>query len=353
MRAPGWGRLTAGCVLGVVVLGAVGVPVLGPTGAPAGHTRAGADAPTIRALTAADVVLRVRAEPDDTSRSSRVAAPGSVEGLTSAPTAASVLPPGLTGPPGSTGPLGVPDRVLAAYHSADVLLARTRPGCAMPWWLLAGIGKVESGHASGGRVDRDGRTRGEVLGPLLDGSLAGTMVITDTDRGVMDGDAAFDRAVGPMQFLPGTWRGVGTDADRDGTADPHDVDDAAATAGVYLCRGGGTMADPEQMRAAVLRYNGSDEYADAVITWGTSYRDRAVAVPGQDGTIGPAPVVPAPSAPGTPTAPPTTAPPTSHPTAPPTTTSPTSHPTAPSTTEPPVEPTEPPGAAPEPPEPTP
>ncbi len=249
------------------------------------------------------MVLRVRAEADDASRSSRVAAPGSVEGLTTDPTAASVLPPGLTGPPGSTGPLGVPDRVLTAYHSAEVLLARTRPGCAMPWWLLAGIGKVESGHASGGRVDRHGRTRGEVLGPLLDGSLAGTMVVEDTDRGVMDGDTAFDRAVGPMQFLPGTWRTVGTDADRNGTADPHDVDDAAATAGVYLCRGGGSMTDPDQMRAAVLRYNGSDEYADAVIAWGTSYRDRAVAVPGQDGTIGPLPVVPVVPAPGTPAVP--------------------------------------------------
>ena len=323
-------------MLGVVVLGAVGVP--GPSGAAADATRTtAAGIPTIRHLTADAVVLHVRAAAD-ASRSSRVAAPGSVEGLTAGPTAASVLPPGLTGPPGSTGPLGVPDRVLAAYHSAEELLARTRPGCAVPWWLLAGIGKVESGHASGGRVDRDGRTRGEVLGPLLDGTLAGTMVVRDTDRGVMDGDAAYDRAVGPMQFLPGTWRGVGTDADRDGTADPHDVDDAAATAGVYLCRGGGSMTDPDQLRSAVLRYNGSDEYADAVITWGTSYRDRAVAVPGQAGTIGPAPVVPVVPAPGIPTVPTVpTSPPTTHPASPPTTAPPT-HPTTPPTTEPPVEP---------------
>ena len=234
-------------------------------------------------------MLRVRAEADDASRSSRVSAPGSVEGLTADPTAASVLPPGLTGPPGSTGPLGVPDRVLTAYHSAEVLLARTRPGCAMPWWLLAGIGKVESGHASGGRVDRDGRTRGEVLGPLLDGSLAGTMVVEDTDRGVMDGDTAFDRAVGPDAVPAGhlarPWAPTPT-----ATARPTRTTSTTRPRppGVYLCRGGGSMTDPDQMRAAVLRYNGSDEYADAVITWGTSYRDRAVAVPGQDGTIGPA-----------------------------------------------------------------
>jgi len=37
--------------------------------------------------------------------------------------------------------------------------------------------------------------------------------ITATDGGLMDRDTAYDRAVGPMQFLPGTWRAVGTDAD--------------------------------------------------------------------------------------------------------------------------------------------
>jgi membrane-bound lytic murein transglycosylase B len=340
-------------VLGVVVLGAVGAPVDADLGG-------GTTAPAARAVsrdaarTAADVVLRVSAEAGATAQ---VGLPGTVEGMTAvtaAATAASVLPPGLTGPPGTTGPLGVPDRVLTAYLFAEQQLARTHPGCAMPWWLLAGIGKVESGHAGGGRVDRDGRTRGEVLGPLLDGSLAGTMVIPDTDGGLVDGNTEFDRAVGPMQFLPGTWAFVGTDADRDRTADPHDVDDAATTAGVYLCRGGGSMTEPEQLRSAVLRYNGSEDYVDAVLAWGTSYRDRVVAVPGETGVIAPpaAPVpTPAVPVPTTPAPVPTTTRPTpspTRPTAPPTSAPPTTTPTTAPTTDPAPEPTGEPTAAPSP-----
>ncbi len=45
----------------------------------------------------------------------------------------------------------------------------------------------------------------------------------------------YDRAVGPMQFLPGTWGRWGSDGDRDGVSDPQDVDDAALAAARYLC----------------------------------------------------------------------------------------------------------------------
>jgi len=40
--------------------------------------------------------------------------------------------------------------------------------------------------------------------------------ILDTDGGRLDGDISYDRAVGPMQVLPGTWARFGTDGDRDG-----------------------------------------------------------------------------------------------------------------------------------------
>src|SRR5262245_26392800 len=94
--------------------------------------------------------------------------------------------------------LGIPASLLAAYQNAQTSLARTDPSCHLPWWVLAGIGKIESNHARGGRVDATGRTNGEILGPRLDGSLANTAVISDSDNGRMDGDTRYDRAVGPM-----------------------------------------------------------------------------------------------------------------------------------------------------------
>jgi hypothetical protein len=219
-------------------------------------------------------------------------------------TSATELVPGTTttSPPGTTASSptsevrvlparypdpGIPTRVLQAYQLAAQATAASDPACALPWWLLAGIGRIESGHASGGRVDADGRTRGRILGPLLDGSLVGTRVITDSDSGSMDGNAAYDRAVGPMQFLPGTWRGWGADADGDGRADPHDVDDAALAAARYLCAGAADLSTETGMTRAVLRYNASDTYVASVLSWGRAYRDGVVPVPGREGTVPP------------------------------------------------------------------
>lgn len=153
----------------------------------------------------------------------------------------------------------LPRQALEAYLYA----AATAP-CPVPWWVLAGIGRVES-HHGGGRLDPSGRAT--VHGPTLDGSLAGTAVVTDSDGGVLDGDPAFDRAVGPMQFLPGTWRTMGRDGDADGVADPFDIDDATVAAAAYLCR---AEAD-EDLRGAILAYNPSGVYADAVLQHADRY----------------------------------------------------------------------------------
>jgi len=144
---------------------------------------------------------------------------------------------GSRGGAGAVGAMEIPVSVLAAYHRAEQNIMQSDPSCHLPWWVLAGIGRIESGHASGGRVDESGTTRGTILGPRLDGSLAGTAVIADSDGGALDGDAAYDRAVGPMQFLPGTWRSWGRDGNGDGVVNPHNVYDAATAAGVYLCAG--------------------------------------------------------------------------------------------------------------------
>jgi hypothetical protein len=99
--------------------------------------------------------------------------------------------------------------------------------------LVAAIGRVESDHGryGGNVVGDDGKSTPGVIGPALDGKH-GLTLVTDTDSGAYDHDAVYDRAVGPMQFIPGTWEIVGVDGDADGVRDPQDIDDAAVAAGV-------------------------------------------------------------------------------------------------------------------------
>jgi membrane-bound lytic murein transglycosylase B len=187
--------------------------------------------------------------------------------------------------PGITGDTsGIPGTVLAAYQKAANDLAVAMPGCHLTWPLLAGIGKVESAHASGGKVDANGNTRGHILGPVLNGA-AGMAAIADTDQGVYDGNTSWDRAVGPMQFIPGTWKTFGADGNGDGVKDPHNVFDAARAAGDYLCAGGANLADAQGLVQAVLRYNHSMDYVSTVLRWMQSYSKQTVTIPDTTGTI--------------------------------------------------------------------
>ena len=181
---------------------------------------------------------------------------------------------------------GIPSSVLPAYQRAAAALAVSQPGCGLTWPLLAGIGKVESSHASGGRVDATGLTRGRILGPVLDGG-PGMASISDTDQGRYDGDTRWDRAVGPMQFIPGTWAAFGADGNGDGVKDPHNVYDAARAAGEYLCSGGAALHSPQGLVRAVLRYNHSMDYVSTVLRWMQSYSKSAVKIPDQTGVIPP------------------------------------------------------------------
>ena len=181
--------------------------------------------------------------------------------------------------PSAIGALGIPEIALAAYRNAELALAASEPNCGVSWNLLAAIGRIESGHAGGGKTDAVGTTTTRVLGPTLDGTLAGNNVITDTDGGALDGDNLHDRAIGPMQFIPSTWKNYASDANGDGVADPNNIFDAALSAGKYLCSGGLNLREPAQELQSVLRYNNSMAYAANVLSWSAAYRTGAIPSP--------------------------------------------------------------------------
>ncbi|MFZ3598194.1 lytic transglycosylase domain-containing protein [Streptomyces sp. BH104] len=174
---------------------------------------------------------------------------------------------------------GIPGRVLAAYRGAVKDLASESPGCGVRMPLLAAIGRVESGHARGGALDGNGRTRTPILGPRLDGD-PDVAAIHDSDDGTWDGDRTWDRAVGPAQFIPSTWRRWGSDGNGDGARDPHQIDDAWLAAGRYLCAAGGDLTRGAGIRRAVLAYNHSDSYLELVLSWMRVYGDGAVPTAG-------------------------------------------------------------------------
>jgi membrane-bound lytic murein transglycosylase B len=168
----------------------------------------------------------------------------------------------------SPGALRIPVIVLKAYRNAERMMAAADPGCGISWNLLAGIGRIESMHANGGAVDAQGTAVWPIMGPVLDGSLPGNEVILQS-RG--PSGVTYARALGPMQFLPGTWARFASDAKGNGQADVQNVFDASLAAARYLCSGGLNLRDPSQVMAAVLRYNNSMPYAQNVLGWAAAY----------------------------------------------------------------------------------
>ena len=172
--------------------------------------------------------------------------------------------------------VGIPAVALGAYGSAELTLAAERPGCHLSWAALAGIGSVESDHGryGGAVLQADGTSKPPIIGIPLDGR--GGAVVRDSDGGRYDGDPVYDRAVGPMQFLPSTWRRYGADGDGDGVANPFSLNAAARAAGRYLCAaGGGDLRTAQAWSAAVLTYNDSGTYLAEVTARGNAYAARS------------------------------------------------------------------------------
>ncbi len=114
-------------------------------------------------------------------------------------------------------------------------------GFGKDWYILAAVGKVETNH-------------GENMGP----SSAGAM--------------------GPMQFMPSTWKTSGVDGNGDGVANVMDPRDAIPAAARYLKAGGA----PEDWYAALFSYNHADWYVKKVLGVAEGYRRLA-----DDDRVGP------------------------------------------------------------------
>ncbi|MEV0967934.1 lytic transglycosylase domain-containing protein [Microtetraspora glauca] len=125
------------------------------------------------------------------------------------------------------GLVGRPDSYLELYRKS----AEVCPG--LSWTVLAAIGQVESGH---------GRNNGP--------SSAG--------------------ALGPMQFMPATWKSYGVDGDGDGKADIWSAYDAVPSAAKYLCANGAARGG-EKLRKAVWFYNHSWDYVNKVLGLAEAY----------------------------------------------------------------------------------
>jgi membrane-bound lytic murein transglycosylase B len=169
--------------------------------------------------------------------------------------------------------MNIPQRALLAYAKAELRVRETTPKCGISWTMLAGVGRKESMHGrfGGANIGDDGKLSQPIIGVPLDG-LSGVRAIKDTDKGELDGDATWDHAVGPMQFLPVTWRKWAVRASGDGAPpDPQNMDDAALSAARYLCAVGGDLTKPGGWWSAVLTYNNSATYGQQVFDGQDAY----------------------------------------------------------------------------------
>ncbi|MDM4762312.1 lytic murein transglycosylase [Galbitalea sp. SE-J8] len=277
----GAGRLVALLIAAVVVVtafAAVGVAWISRLDATATRDRVVAQADAVP-------VLAASASPaPGATRTDATPAPGADPGrdgggeggagarLGAAAAAIRIDPAWLAGTAAAT---GVPPVALDAYARATAVLATAEPGCHLGWNTLAGIGRAESAHGTidGTSVAADGTVTPRIVGPALDGGVYGA--IADTDGGAWDGDDRWDRAIGPLQFLPSTWRADGVDASGDGVADPQNLYDASVAAARYLCAPGADLRGGAAWERAIRSYNPADSYLDAVRGAATAYAAAA------------------------------------------------------------------------------
>jgi membrane-bound lytic murein transglycosylase B len=176
----------------------------------------------------------------------------------------------------AAGRAGVPEVAVRSYARAELMLRTSDPACGLGWTTLAGLGYVESQHGTLGSraLLADGRSSSPILGPALDGAGDFAAIPASPVSAQWHGDAEWDHAVGPMQFMPSTWSRWSSDGDGDGVGDPNDLDDAAYAAARYLCADGRDLASGAGWGAAVFSYNHSAAYVDQVYAAASAYAQR-------------------------------------------------------------------------------
>lgn len=131
----------------------------------------------------------------------------------------------------------------------------------LPWTVVAGIGKIESGHGTifGSKLDSNNTAQPPIKGVVLDGSVPKTAALKYK--------GSWERAEGPMQFLRKSWDIFGVDADGDGIKNRQDADDAIAAAVIHLCGKDQAIDDASEpsLRAMIYGYNRSDSYVNDVL----------------------------------------------------------------------------------------
>jgi membrane-bound lytic murein transglycosylase B len=187
-----------------------------------------------------------------------------------ASSSSSPAPAAIVNAPGT---LRIPAMALSAYRNAERMMTTASPTCGVSWNLLAGIGRIESMHANGGATDASGTAVRPIYGPALDGTLPGNEIIVQSRSSER---VTYARAMGPMQFLPGTWSRYASDGDGDGKADVQNLYDSSLATARYLCSGGMNLRDQSHVMSAILRYNNSVAYARNVLGWAAAYATGVV-----------------------------------------------------------------------------
>ena len=98
------------------------------------------------------------------------------------------------------------------------------------------------------------------LGPRGPAILA-SIHQTETGFGRLNRVTSSAGAQGHMQFMPGTWRMYGTDANGDGEASQYDAEDAIHSAARYLAASGA----PQQWEKAIWAYNHANWYVQKIL----------------------------------------------------------------------------------------
>jgi cell wall-associated NlpC family hydrolase len=148
----------------------------------------------------------------------------------------------LEGGPGAGIGLAAPVAVEGIPAEYPQLFQAAGAAYAIPWEVLAGIGKLECD---------DGRDP--------DPSCTQPGAVNSAGAG------------GPMQFLASTWALYGVDANHDGSTSRWDPADAIYAAARYLKANGA----PQQMRRAIFAYNHSTAYVEAVLRLAGAYEREA------------------------------------------------------------------------------